>query len=73
MRELRNQGGAVLARVDRGESLIVTRDAMPVAQLSPIRKPSLPAGELVSRRRSLPHVDVRQLRRDIDTVIDSTV
>lgn len=44
IRELRNHGGDVLARVARGETLTVTRDGEPVAQVSP-----LPAGRRPSR------------------------
>jgi prevent-host-death family protein len=35
VRELRNDGGRVLDRVERGESLTVTRDGHPVAELRP--------------------------------------
>lgn len=35
-KELRNQVGEVLRRVERGESLVVTVSGRPVAQLSPI-------------------------------------
>ena len=54
VRELRNNGGAVLAKVARGEAVIVTRDGAEVAELHPRRRPGLAAAELVARRRSLP-------------------
>ncbi len=70
VRELRNSGGAVLERVVHGESFVVTRDGAPVAELSPLRRRSAPAAELIARRRALPMVDPTQLRRDIDDVLD---
>lgn len=73
VRELRNDGGAVLDRVARGEELIVTRDGAEVAELRPRRRPSPASADLIERRRHLPKVDPELLRRDIDTVIDPTV
>lgn len=37
-KELRNEVGAVLRRVEAGESLVVTVSGRPVAELSPIRR-----------------------------------
>lgn len=73
VRDLRNNGGEVLDRVARGESLVVTRDGAPVAELAPVRRPSLPAAELIARRRTLPPVDLGHLRRDLDSVLDASV
>ena len=73
VRELRNNGAEVLDRVARGESLVVTRDGAPVAELSPARRQSLPAAELIARRRALPSVDPQRLRHDIDSFLDASV
>ena len=70
VRDLRNHGGDVLDRVARGESIIVTRDGTPAAQLSPLRRRSAPPATLIERRRRLPLVDPESLRRDIDAVLD---
>ncbi|MCB1300075.1 MAG: type II toxin-antitoxin system prevent-host-death family antitoxin, partial [Tetrasphaera sp.] len=41
MRELRNSGGEVIARVAGGETLLVTRDGEPVARVTPLpRRPA---------------------------------
>lgn len=61
----------MLDRVALGEELIVTRDGAEVAELRPRRRRSLPVAELIERRRRLPAVDPAELRRDIDTVVDS--
>ncbi|MDT5191525.1 MAG: hypothetical protein QOG79_654 [Mycobacterium sp.] len=73
VRELRNNGGDVLDRVERGESVIVTRDGRPVAELRPLPRRSPRAAELIARRKRLPRVDPESLRRDVDAVIDPSV
>jgi prevent-host-death family protein len=73
VRELRNNGGEVLDRVERGESVIVTRDGHPVAELRPLPRRSPRAPELIARRKRLPRVDPASLRRDVDAVIDPSV
>ena len=73
VRELRNDGGAVLDRVARGEELIVTRDGAEVAELRPRRRPAPTPADLIERRRRLPKVDPGVLRRDIDSVLDSAL
>lgn len=70
IRDLRNRGGEVVDRVLAGESLVITRDGAPVAELHPVARPRLPADVLLARWRHLPHVDPRQLRADIDAVLD---
>lgn len=70
VRELRNKGGDVLNRVARGETLAVTRDGVPVAQLSPLPTPTASTASLIARRTHLPHVDPAQMRADLDSAID---
>ena len=73
VRELRNKGGEVLGRVERGERVIVTRDGHAIAELRPLPRPSPCPTELIERRRRLPRVDPEALRRDIDAVLDPTL
>ena len=73
VRELRNNGGAVLDRVAQGTSLIVTRDGAQVAELRPVRRPTLSATQVVARWRTLPAVDPDELRADIDAIIDQSL
>jgi prevent-host-death family protein len=70
VRELRNSGGEVLRRVERGERIVVTRDGAPVAELRPLPKPGVGSAELIRRRKHLPRVDPEALRRDVDDLID---
>lgn len=72
VRELRNQGGKVLDRVQQGEKVIITRDGKDVAELRPTRK-GLSAEALIERRRNLPPMDPEALRRDIDEILDTNL
>ena len=71
VRDLRNNGGRVLERVANGESLTVTMDGRPVAELRPLAGRALGAATLLARWRRLPRVDHAALRRDIDHTLDS--
>lgn len=73
MRDLRNKGGEVLDRVERGERVIVTRDGRAVAELRPLPQRSVGPAELIARRKLLPPVDPDALRRDIDTVLNPSL
>jgi len=70
IRELRNHGGDVVARAERGEQLTITRGGRPVAELIAVRRPAVPIDELRRRWAHLPPVDPVALRDDIDDVID---
>jgi prevent-host-death family protein len=73
VRELRNNGGRVLARVVKGESVTVTLDGRPVAELRPLPSGGLPATTLLARWRRLPPVDPVALRADLDRTLDSSL
>ena len=70
VRELRNHGGEVLDRVARGESLVVTRDGAEVAEIIPLRRRARTTSELIAARRTLPKLDLRRLRADLDQIMD---
>ena len=73
VRDLRNHGGEVLARVEAGEQVTVVRSGRPVAELTPLPRKSPDPATLLQRWRRLPHVDPAALRRDLDTVIDPSL
>lgn len=73
VRELRNKGGEVLRRVERGERMIVTRDGEAVAELNPLPRRSPSPAELISRRRHLPRIDAEAFRADVDDVLDASL
>jgi len=73
IRELRNKGGEVVDRVAQGESVTVTRSGKAVAELTPLRKQAASVEALIARRKTLPAVDPKALRSDIDSVIDTAL
>ncbi len=73
VRELRNNGGRVLQRVAGGETLTVTMDGHPIAELRPLPGRGLAATSLLQRWRRLPPVDAHQLRADLDRVMNSSL
>jgi len=73
VRELRNNGGRVLQRVAQGESLTVTLDGRPVAELRPLAGHVIPAATLLRRWRGLPLVQPAALRADLDGALDSSL
>lgn len=73
VRELRNNGGRVLERVEQGETLTITRDGRPVAELRPLPVRPVPAETLLRRWQGLPALDATKLRADIDAMLDSSL
>lgn len=73
VRELRNEGGAVIDRVIAGETLIVTRDGQPVAELRPLRRSAPDMATVLERFRHLPPIDFEQFRADVDAIIDQSL
>ncbi|MGF1663145.1 MAG: type II toxin-antitoxin system Phd/YefM family antitoxin [Kineosporiaceae bacterium] len=72
-RELRNDSGAILRAVEAGQSMIVTKSGIPVAELRPVnRRTFVPTDEWARVVQALPAVDAEALRRDIDHAVDQT-
>lgn len=70
-RELRNQSAEVLRTVEAGETVIVTRNGTPVAELRPIRtRRFIPRAAIASAATHAPRIDASQFRADLDAVID---
>ncbi|MDN5748449.1 MAG: type II toxin-antitoxin system prevent-host-death family antitoxin [Pseudonocardia sp.] len=68
-RELRNSSAAVMDGVEAGETYVVTRNGVEIAELRPIpRRRSMTAEELVEKHRRLPRVDPDGMRREADEV-----
>lgn len=73
IRDLRNHGGDVVNRVERGETVIVTRAGVPVGELRPLPRPRLTADSLLLRWRHVPTIDPAAFRADLDAVLDPTL
>jgi prevent-host-death family protein len=68
-RELRNDSGEIMRRVDAGESFVVTRNGAPVAELSPLRRHRfVPVDALTALFRNAPSIDADGFRSDLDAV-----
>jgi prevent-host-death family protein len=66
-RQLRNDSGEIMRRVEAGESFVITRNGHPVADLTPhagTGRRRLTAGELQERMRRLPKIDVERWYAD---------
>lgn len=73
IRDLRNHGGEVIDRVERGERLTVTRDGRQVAELRPLGPLPVRADVLIERWARLPRFDPDGLRQDLDDVADASL
>jgi prevent-host-death family protein len=73
IRDLRNHGGKVMERIERGETLTVTRAGVPVGELRPLPRPRITASTLLVWWRSVPAVEVETFRADIDAVLDPSL
>jgi len=72
-RELRNDSGAVLRDVQAGETIIVTRNGVPVAELRPVApRRFVPRTVIADAARRAPRIDAARFRVDVDAAIDQS-
>jgi antitoxin (DNA-binding transcriptional repressor) of toxin-antitoxin stability system len=70
-RELRNESGEIMRGLDRGECFVVTRNGVPVGELTPVRsRRFVAAGAAVAAFRGAPVVDRERFRADVDAAVD---
>jgi prevent-host-death family protein len=70
-RELRNESGAIMRAVERGESFTITRNGTPIGRLIPLRhRTFVPRQEVMAAFSSAPVLDAERLRADIDGIAD---
>jgi prevent-host-death family protein len=69
-RELRNESGEIMRALDRGEMFVVTRNGVPVGELTPLRKRRfVSADAAVALFAGAPVIDSERFRADVDAVI----
>jgi prevent-host-death family protein len=69
-RELRNNSGEIMRKLDEGEAFIVTRNGVPVGDLTPLRRHRFIAAEAaVALFRAAPPIDAERFRTDLDSVV----
>ena len=68
-RELRNDSGEIMRKLDEGETFVVTRNGVPVGELTPQRRHRFVAAETaLAVFRAAPAVDYERFRADLDAV-----
>lgn len=69
-RELRNESGEIMRRLDQGETFIVTRNGTPVGELTPLRRHRFVTAEAaVAMFRNAPAIDAARFRADLDAIV----
>ena len=70
-RELRNDSGEIMRQLDQGETFVVTRNGVPVGELTPLRRHRFVTAEAaVAMFRTAPRVDYERFRTDLDDVVN---
>ena len=70
-RELRNESGEIMRALDRGEAFVVTRNGVPVGELTPLRQRRFVAAEAaLAVFAGAPTVDAGRFRADVDALLD---
>ena len=73
-RELRNDSAAVLREVQSGQTIVVARRGVPVAELRPVPpRQFVPRDAIADSIERAPHIDPDLFRCDVDDVLDQSV
>lgn len=73
-RDLRNDTAGVLRDVERGETVIVTRNGTPVAELRTLRpRQFVPREVIAAAAKGAPRVDYARFRSDLEAQIDQSI
>ncbi|MGI8407280.1 MAG: type II toxin-antitoxin system Phd/YefM family antitoxin [Actinomycetota bacterium] len=72
-RQLRNASGEIMRKLDEGETFIVTRNGVPVGELTPLRRHRyISAQTAVALFEMAPAVDYQRFRADLDAAASQT-
>lgn len=70
-RELRNDSGSIMKRVENGESFVVTTNGRPIAELRPLIRPRSVQTEIaLATFRGAEPIDFDTFRADLDGFSD---
>lgn len=75
-RELRNDNAKVMDAVASGQTFVVTRNGVPVAEVRPVgstRRTFVSKADLAALAVSGPHIDLEQFRLDLDRTVDQSL
>jgi len=68
-RQLRNDSGEIMRGLDAGQTYVVTRNGVPVGELTPLRRHRFVSAETaIAMFKGAPGVDLDRLRSDLDRV-----
>lgn len=68
-RQLRNDSGEIMRGLDEGQTYVVTRNGVPVGELTPLRRHRFVSTQAaVATFKGAPSVDLDRLRADLDSV-----
>lgn len=60
--------------LDRGESFVVTRNGVPVGELTPVRRRRFVTRDvLLATFAGAPGIDQKRFRRDLDALVDQRI
>ena len=66
-RELRNDSGEIMRRLDQGEAFVVTRNGVPVGELIPLRRRRfVTCDNVMAAFDQAPAIDAARFRDDLD-------
>lgn len=73
-RELRNDSGEIMRRLDQGETFLITRNGQPVGELIPLHRSRFVSSiAFTAMFANAPQIDAQRFRDDIDEFVDQTV
>jgi len=73
-RELRNDSGDIMRRLDDGETFVVTSNGRPVGELTPLRRNRFVSSIAVAAMfANAPSIDPVRFRNDVDTYTDQDI
>jgi len=75
-RELRNDNAKIIDAVAAGESFVVTRNGVAIAELRPITTPRqrvVAKASILDAAARAPRIDAARFRADLDAAVDQTV
>jgi len=70
-RQLRKENREIMDALEAGESFVITRNGVPVAKMTPLRRRFFVPKEVVlAVFRNAPDIDLARMRADLDAVAD---
>src|SRR5438034_601563 len=71
IKDMTGSGGEIMRALDRGETFLVTRNGVPVGELTPLRRRAfVTAGAAVALFSGAPVVELERFRDDVDALLD---